>query len=288
MADATRRIGTRLTALVTAALSFAATAAAQTYYGSGGGTVSQVLNRYFLPQDAQIAGVSDLIFVVVIPFLLVMILLYVGLSRLRTFTDRQAQAISLLLSLFLIPSGGYRAVSTFLFGLFGLGNAAPSVGAGPIAIPFIGPIAESAGLAAIVTFFVLIIAAYFANGKLDATELIMAMLGSTFVWFLLRGNAIVALFGFLIFAYIGWKVFETGMASSSLAGYLVGVLGLLILLWAIQSLGFLPAQLQQYAAFISFLGIIVFLAVVLLIVAAVIILLDCIFDILPFPNPFCP
>lgn len=283
------RARAKAAALAVSLALFAATAAAQ----GTGGTATTLLNQYFLPQNAQISGFSELIFVVVIPVLIVIILMYVGLSRLKAFTDRQAAALSLLLSLFLIPSGGFRIISGVLMGIFGLGNLGPGgISPGGLYLPGFGTITASPEVAATVAFFVLILAAYMANQKLTLTELLMAGMGSTFVWLLMRGNALVALFGFIIFAYIGWKVFETGMATSSLPGYMIGILGLLVLLWAIQSLGFIPESLRQYAAVISGLGMIILVVVILLIIIGFIIVIDCVSrkaggpPLLPL-NPFC-
>ncbi|MFB6294130.1 MAG: hypothetical protein ABEI97_00060, partial [Candidatus Nanohaloarchaea archaeon] len=114
MAVDPRGITSRLASIGIAVLMVATSTAA---YGHRGGTLGNFLNTYFLPQNAQVSGMSELIFIVILPLIIVAILLYLGLN---TFLpQRQSQALGVLLALFIIPSGGYRLISGILLTVFG-------------------------------------------------------------------------------------------------------------------------------------------------------------------------
>ncbi|MFB6076840.1 MAG: hypothetical protein ABEK12_01775, partial [Candidatus Nanohaloarchaea archaeon] len=96
-------------------------------------SVTRFFNTYFLPPTARVSGISGLIFGVLIPFGIVLIVLYLALDR--TVGGREAKALAVLLSLFIIPSGGYRIISGALLAVFGLGNMTPGAGFGGVTVP---------------------------------------------------------------------------------------------------------------------------------------------------------
>ncbi len=108
----------RALGLVLASLSFAVPASASYHTTS---PLAEIFSETFLPQGAQLAGIQGLLYGVILPFVIVFTLIYVGMRQLDALGKRETQVLSLTIALFLIPSGGYRIVSEFFLALFGLG-----------------------------------------------------------------------------------------------------------------------------------------------------------------------
>ncbi len=84
------------------------------------GDLQGTMECTFLPEDTQIEGYQHLIFGILLPFLFVFSALGLTLGNIFGRT-RETGVMSLVMSLFLIPSGGYRFVSEFFLAIGGLG-----------------------------------------------------------------------------------------------------------------------------------------------------------------------
>ncbi|MFB6265988.1 MAG: hypothetical protein ABEI07_02780 [Candidatus Nanohaloarchaea archaeon] len=115
--------------------SLASLSSAASYYSD---PATRFMNQYFLPRTAEVSGISGLLFGVLIPFGIVLILLYYALDN--VIGGREAKALAVLISLFIIPSGGYRIISNLFLVVFGLGNTSRVAGPGTISIPGLGPV----------------------------------------------------------------------------------------------------------------------------------------------------
>ncbi|MDY6776725.1 MAG: hypothetical protein SVQ76_01305 [Candidatus Nanohaloarchaea archaeon] len=239
-----------LAAALTAVFS---TAASAQYYGYG--STATFLNTYFLPSTAPISGVSGLIFGVVLPLGIVMIMLYTALEQLQMFNGRQAKALAVLVSLFIIPSGAYKVISEFFIGLFSLGGANLG-GYGTFTIPGLGT-AGTHIIIGVLAFFAsaLIINRIVLRGSPDFTITeYVASLGVGFaVWLALEGGVgiVGVFFGWIILLWLGWEVFKRGTGAGGLTGIGVGLVGLFIIFTAMSSFKFLPESVRNISAALS-------------------------------------
>lgn len=232
-------------------------------YGHGGSS-SMFLNQYFLPADAQVQGLGGVIFGVLAPVGLVMILFYIALSNIFTEHEREATALAVLLALFTIPSGAYKTISELLIGLFGVagGTTGPATGGGLFGFRTMELIAICAGIVAAVGVFKIAkqegLEKAAIGGGITGIITYMAVLGQI--------NPISAVFS-LIAIYLGYRVFHTGITSSSRPGMIIGLLGLVFLTWSVRSAEFAPEEIQQLVgSFRIFAYIIIFLLIITMIV----------------------
>lgn len=245
--------------LLTAVALYAQAAAAQT-------STLSALNRYFLPVNAQVSTYSGLIFGVVLPLGVVMLVLYLALSRAIGDT-REVKALSVLIALFLIPSGGYKIVSNIFLAAFSFGGYA---GAPTVQLPFLGQIpAPDPRLAvSIISFFVFAWALgsdLIGAEEFQGWEYTGAAVGAFLVWISLGGGigAVEAL-SWLVFLWLAYEVFESGMGARRREGFLVGLLGLFLFFHILSNLQFLPESLQQVSSTVAGLGVVVLVAFLLI------------------------
>lgn len=259
------RIGL-LTAL--AALFSAATAA---YHGSGSSV--GLLNTYFLPANAQVSGISGLIFGVIAPLAIVMILLYLVLERVMG-DSRQTKALALLMALFIIPSGGYKVISNMLLVLFSFG-AGTSYGSSTLTLPFIGhvPAMDPRIVAAVVTFA--ISSVFFSSKHLvdrdyGFTEFIASAVAAFMVWVSMGGGlGLITAAAWLLFLWIAYEIFETGMEGARRDHFIVALIGLALFFYVLSTIEILPDELQAVSGMIASLGL--FAAFVVLVITLVVI-----------------
>lgn len=240
-----------------------------------GGTGTSFLNRYFLPQGAQVSGTSGLIFGVLAPFGIVTIILYVGLSK--VIEKRQAQGLSALLALFIIPSGGYKVISNTLIVIFGLGTTGtvPSVN-----IPFLGGLQMPGPpvMAAIISFFIfagILGSNIIGRDQFQLWEYLASAIGAFLVWASVGGAlGFIEAVGWVFFLWIAYEIFESGMEARRREGFLVGVIGLFLFFSVLSGMELLPDELQRMAGAVSGLGLAVILIFLGIIALAIFLILD--------------
>ncbi len=196
--------------------------------------MTRFMNQYFLPANAQVSGFSGLLFGVLIPFGIVVILLFIGLKS--VVNRREATALAVLLSLFIIPSGGYRLISSLLLSVFGLGNVGMGGGGGILA--FIssqwGPLAI-----AIASFFVFaaILSSRIVDRDFSTPEYIGSSIGAFLVWIAAGGAAdFASILGWGVLLILGFVLFNLGGTwagkRGGFMGWIIALLGLVIALGA--------------------------------------------------------
>jgi len=253
-----------------------------TAYGHAGSYTS-ALNRYFLPANAPVSGISGLLFGVLLPVALVIILIYYGLSMTME-NERVAKALSIIIGLFVIPSGGYKGISSLFISLFGVANR---TGAGAV-VPSTGPFSGVTLAAVLGVLTGIILAALFhrgSSGNITVGQAIMATIAGAFVYLLLSGQiSFMSFVGTVIIAAIGWFIFRVGAGTGTWQGILVGVVGIFITLRALDSIGILPPQIQTLLSWMEGTGIALILVIVLAVIVILVLLADLAFGFLP-SNP---
>lgn len=259
-------------------------------YSYGGGLYG--LEGYFLPADAQISGTAGLIFGVILPFLIVAILLYIGLSQAPAIEDRQAQALAVLLALFIIPSGGYKVVAGILLTFFGFGvtvPGAPAVGQLPIVSELGLPI-----VAAVFAFvFMGLLFQWYGDQEYQTFEFISS-LGVALVIYRGLGGQLVsinAFIGFIVLLGIGYSILHYGLGRGTQTGIFVALIGIFILGMALSTTGFLPDIVRGAGGLIQILSAIAIFGTTMVLVIIVILAILCVIKnaggTLPVPLPFC-
>ncbi len=247
-----RRNVAKAAAVTAVTASFSVLAAAQ--YG-GGGRFAQMLNTYFLPQGAQVTGLSGLIFSVFIPFAIVAILLVAGLQTIEVFNRRQASLLGVLIALFIVPSGGYKIISETLLALFGLGQtgvSAPGLTGTPL-----DPLLESPLWMGILAYFLSVYALNnFVTGAETGFTLREHLAGGTvavLVYVGLSGSQtflILAVFWGLILIF-GWKMFKRGTGMGGGTGFLIAIFGIFLLGIGVTRMEILPEEIQAMGSTVT-------------------------------------
>jgi len=245
------------------------------------GGLDSYLNAYFLPADAQISGMSGLIFGVLAPLGIIVVLLNIGLER-AMGKRRETKALAILIALFIIPSGGYKTISNVLIGFFSIGQTAGTgITGGPL-LPAAGPLSgyDFAGIAAFITFLGLVYFLGGQDGDVDLSDLATSAIGAAMIFFILQGGfSIFSLASSLVVVGIGWYIFDTGLEARQFSGYLVALLGFFLMVWGLRSIQGLPAPVESLLGTASMVGLIVL--VVILVVAVVIAALVLKMNIIP-------
>lgn len=249
------------TVILSALLTWMTTVSAA--YGHGGS--STFLGQYFLPADVQAQGVSGIVFGVLAPVGIVLILFYIALQTVFPNHPREAKALAVLLSLFTIPSGAYKTISGLIINVMGVaGGSAPRAGDLIFGFQQMELIAILAGLGAGAAVLKVVMESGegleigLLGGGLVGILVYMSLLGQV--------NPISAVFS-LVMIYAGYRIFQTGVTSSSRPGMIIGLMGLVFLTWAVRSAEFAPDEIQQMVgSFRIFAYIIIFLLIITMIV----------------------
>ncbi|MFB6200123.1 MAG: hypothetical protein ABEJ83_04540 [Candidatus Nanohaloarchaea archaeon] len=275
----------RFLTIVISAVAATPVASAASYYTYGSNPVTEFMNLYFLPANAQVTGLSGLIFGVILPFSIVLILLYMGLDR--AIGGREAKALAVLLSLFIIPSGGYRFISSMLLTVFGLGNMSTSVGGvnpmflrqiigTKVNVPLLGSLATVVGL----TYLF-----HKQPEDFGGWEYLVTAGAGIAAYFILGGDLTVVwtMVGYAILFWLGFEIFQRGLGTNRISGSIVGLLGIAIIGFAVMTASFLPGNIQGIGgliAFIGFFGIIILVAILAVAAYILIVQPDKVFDLI--------
>lgn len=249
------------------------------------------LEGYFLPPGAEVSGAAGIVFGVVLPFLIVAILLYIGMNQVPAIEDRQAQALAVLLALFIIPSGGYRVVAGILMTFFGFGVTVPGA-------PAVGqlPVISELGLpmvAAVFAFvFMGLLFQWYGDQEYQTFEFISS-LGVAIVLYRGLGGQLIsfnAFIGFIVLLGIGYSILHYGMGRGTQTGVFVALIGIFILGMTLASTGFLPGVVQAAGGLISLLSAFALFGVILVLLIIVIIAILCVWKNAPGtpPPPVAP
>ncbi len=247
------------------------------------------LEGYFLPADAEVSGPAGLLFGVILPFLLVAILLYIGLRQAPAIQDRQAQALAAILALFIIPSGGYRVVSGMLLSLFGFGVTIPGApGTGSI------PIVDELGLpivASILAFIIMGVLFQKLGDQEYQTFEFVSSLGVAIVVFRGLGGELISLnafIGFIVLLAIGYSILHYGMGRGTQTGVFVALIGIFVLGLTLSNTAFLPDIVRSAGGIISALSAFAIVGVVAVLILIVIVAILCVWKNTPGTTPPVP
>lgn len=264
----------KLVAFVAAIAAFIPLVSATHQGGSG-------MYSYFLPAGATVSGPLGLVFVVILPVLIVSILLYLLLENVIG-NQRQAQALAILISLFIIPSGGYQYISGAFITLFSfnyLAGVAPhgagGLQTGPFSMPLVGAILTFVGMA--------IMFQKVGEPEFQIWEA-LGSLGAAWVVFTILGGKMLSLsllVGTVFILLIGYWLFKQGMNTERHTGILVAIIGIVIIGWGLSNAGFLPQNMQNLGGLVQSLGVWAMLAIIVLLVGIVIIVAFYVYQQMP-------
>lgn len=279
--------------LMIAAFSFVVPASSQTTDSLADLTIAELLSQTFLPQGAQLAGPQGAIFGVLLPFIIVFTLIYVGMRRMDVLGRRETQVLALAIALFLIPSGGYRTISQFLLALFGVGAEGlviPGIGVSP-EISFLSGLTEiqRCGVVSLIVGGVVGLIlnagppedqsgddggdwlAMFGKRGFSVGEFLITLVFISATWLTMCGpGPLITAFGWLLVFIVGFKLLSAYyVAGGGGLPALLSIVGLLVIAMLLRSQEMLPEAIRNIGTVIlqATVGIIALVIIMVLLLA---------------------